>query len=306
MTEPTAKPPCCPVGAREDAAEVDAMLRAGATHRAVAAALEGLNPSAVYRHKQHLDGLETPDETRRETPIKTSETRTPPPKKVRPLTRTEEQDPFHRAEPAAVDPSAKVTADRIGAIANLIHFGSWRDRSTVVGLSERWGIPHEEVERLHRVAAAKVRSSRGSNVAQLESSIAVTRKMRDDELANAETYDKATAEAFKAHDTSATKTARKMATFARQMALAAQTHLDKITIIRPASIVVNVGVQAQPDFAKAWDVVRRLLDAKFQGASEHVDDGLSAWEDRGEEGLAEYLSNDDALVLSQNTDGSYG
>lgn len=341
MTQETTKaPPCCPVGARDDVGEVDATLRltgSASVSLSAIAASRGIPKSSLHRHRTGCLGLtwgtSATTATRLErqaergtqdhgTPVERRTERTGTSEPAKPTVAATAKAPRARAlqqpvhaspstvTPGAValheDPSAKVTAERIEAIANLIHFNSWRDRATVVGLSERWKIPHADVERLHRIAAAKVRSSRGSNVAQVEASIASTRKMRDDEQANAEFYDKATLEAFKAKDVSAAKLARKLATFSRQMWLAAQTHLDKITIIKPPSISVNVNVQASPDFEKAWDVVRRILDAKFPGASDCVDTGLSTWEDRGDEGLTEYLADDGAIVLAANADGSFG
>ncbi len=45
-------------------------------------------------------------------------------------------------------------------------------------------------------------------------------------------------------------------------------------------------VRQDESFAAAWEIVRRLLDAKYPGAAEHVEAGLAAWEAQGGDGAA--------------------
>ena len=40
-------------------------------------------------------------------------------------------------------------------------------------------------------------------------------------------------------------------------------------------------VRQDESFAAAWEIVRRLLDARYPGAAEHVEAGLAAWEASG-------------------------
>lgn len=196
-------------------------------------------------------------------------------------------------------PEAHVVAKRIEDIAGLITLGQWKDRLTVVGLASRWGVQEDEVQRLHRIAVAKCSANRGSLGAQAESSIGVVRELRDTALLEAKGHDARARAAISgdqangvAPDHATAMMAGRLASMARSSALQAQQHLDKITIDRRGTkpVQVNVSVTAEASFAAAWGVVRRILDARYPGASETVETALATWEDRGDDGVAEYLN----------------
>lgn len=284
--------PCCSVGAREDAAHLDALLLSGAESFGSISARTGVNKGSLSRHRRQCLGWVPPGEvadaeTGDAQPVETAANQAAT---VRPLAREHVE--------ASAD-ALHVVGKRVEEIAGLITFGQWKDRVTVIGLSHRWQVPEEEVQRLHRLAAAKCRANRGPLAAQAESSVGVVRELRDDALREAKAHD-AEAKAAMRSDPArgiepnylAAKTAGRLASMARTSALQAQQHLDKITIDRRGTkpVQVNVSVTAEASFAAAWGVVRRILDARYPGASETVETALATWEDRGDDGVAEYLS----------------
>ena len=184
-----------------------------------------------------------------------------------------------RLPPAPRVPPGDPTGDRIRLLANMITLDQWKDRASVVGMAAQWGCPEEEVERLHRFAAAKVAKNRGSFSAQLETSIASVRAMRDAERQDAERYVKEAQRAFTDGDHNQAKRARQLAAVARTQQLACQKHLDALTILKPQALTIQIGPSVDPEFQRAWATVRRILDALYPGASIAVEDGLAAWED---------------------------
>lgn len=203
--------------------------------------------------------------------------------------------------------AAEVAGQRVEDIANLIALGQWKDRITVVGLAGRWGIPEEEVQRLHRVAATKCRLNRGTLGAQAEVSVGVVRELRDSSFAEAKGHEASMRSAMRGDqangvkpDHAAAETYGKLAALARKSALQAQQHLDSITIGRNGQklVKVNVSVTTDASFAAAWGIVRAVLDARYPGAGEVVETALAAWEDRGDEGVTDLLSElaDDVAV----------
>jgi hypothetical protein len=161
------------VGARSDAGEIDRALKAGDSFGLISART-GVNKGGLYRHKTRCLGVSQASET--------AETlaETPAPSPVTP--------------PAQAEPYA--TAKRVEDIAGLISLGQWKDRLSVVGLAARWGLPEEEVQRLHRLAAAKCRANRGALSAQAEASVGVIRELRDDALAEAAYHKRAKMDAL--------------------------------------------------------------------------------------------------------------
>ena len=185
--------------------------------------------------------------------------------------------------PRAPHPSgpddAHTVGERVGYLANLIAVGNWQDRHSVVGLARQWACSEEDVERLHRYAAARVAKNRGSLAAQLEASVASVRKMRDAERDDAARYMQEAVRAFKDNHFTTAKHARKLAAMARAQQLSCQKHLDALTIMKPQALTIQIGPSVDPEFQRAWSTVRTILDALYPGASIAVEDGLAAWED---------------------------
>ena len=272
MGDSPAKGPCCPIGARADAAEIDAALRASVPFSAIIAKT-GVPKVSLSRHRGHVipaDGTE------------------PEPAG----TESEQAAPVPRLLPAQAEPYA--TAKRVEDIAGLISLGQWKDRLSVVGLASRWQIPEEEVQRLHRLAAAKCRANRGALSAQAEASVGVIRELRDDALAEAAYHKRAKMDALakRPPDYEAADAAMRLRSLASKAALDAQKHLDAITLGRGPQkpVQVSVSVTADASFAAAWNVVRRILDARHPGASEDCETALACWEDGGDPRVDEWLA----------------
>lgn len=341
--------PCCSVGARADAAEIDEALRAvgqpGAESLSGIAARLGLAKSSLHRHKAHLTAQEPgerpaadpvpheaadddeaasgpqdapgePPGNPRSSPVErdaaahgTAEERsgTERSRAARPAKPKAALARARAPQPAAEDHPPEV-AEHIRKIADIISVGLWKGWPTVCGLSERLGIPPEEVERLHRFAAGKVASARGTLRAQLEASVATTRKLRDDDLDAAIRYDKEATDAYeqakgkKDRDDAAAlylraKNARRLAASHRQGALAAQKHHDALTVLKPPPVAIQVNVRATPDYAGAFAVLGRAADALFgPGAAMALDEAVGVWEDGGDEALEAWLSERQVIV----------
>lgn len=217
---------------------------------------------------------------------------------------------------AALDEEQRVEAERVKVVADVISAGLWADRPTVLGLAQRWGVPEEDVQRIHALAAAKVKANRGSRSAVLETSLAMTKQSLVYETQEAL---RAWAEAEKAEkgdpargimpDPQATKWARKRAAMHRTQQLAFQKHYDTLLGLTSGKITLNVSYTTHPDFTAAWKVISQLLELVAPGAAPKVLEGLAVWEDDGDEGLAawtaEFLANQRALVVEAEevTDG---
>lgn len=270
MSDAPKGPPCCPVGARSDAGEIDAALKAGDSFGLISART-GVNKGGLYRHKTRCLCVSAASET-----AETHE-ETPAPKPATP--------------PVPAEPYA--TAKRVEDIAGLISLGQWKDRLSVVGLAARWSLPEEEVQRLHRLAAAKCRANRGALSAQAEASVGVIRELRDDALAEAAYHKRAKMAALdrKPPDYEAADAAMRLRSLASKAALDAQKHLDAITLGRGPQKPVQVSVSVTTDaaFASAWNVVRRILDARHPGAAEDCETALACWEDGGDPRVDEWL-----------------
>lgn len=278
--------PCCPVGARPDATELNALLLNGGESFGSISARTGINKGTLSRHRRQCLGWTPPDEVATpatadaQPPATAANQAQPAPPLARELVAAEE------------DGDVRLLAARVETIANGIAMGDWKDRLTVVQLATRWGVSEEEVQRIHRLAAAKCRANRGPISAQTEGSVGVIRGLRDASLAEAKGHDAAAKLALKEKDYAAAKVAGRLASMARTSALQAQQQLDKITIERRGQkpVQVNVSVTTDASFAAAWGVVRQVLDARYPGASEVVETALAAWEDQGEAGVVEYLA----------------
>lgn len=293
MTSPGApERPCCPVGARPDATELNALLLNGSESFGSISARTGINKGSLSRHRRQCLGWTPPDEVA-----------TPATADAQP-----DETAANQAQPAptlAREPvddtgaDVRLLAARVENIANGIAMGNWKDRISVVQLAAQWGVSEEEVQRIHRLAAAKCRANRGPISAQTEGSVGIVRGLRDAAIAEAKGHDAAAKAALKGDpakgikpDYAAAKVAGRLASLARTSAMQAQQHLDKITIERRGQkpVRVNVSVTTDASFAAAWGVVRQVLDARYPGASEVVETALATWEDQGEAGVVEYLA----------------
>lgn len=323
---------CCSLAAAHpDIAGIDAAIRTGGEDNSVRKLAERFhtNPSAIHRHKPHVftPGYVSPrgaplpspspthaaanaraglrGESPRSTPEADGDTLADGSKHGESAHQASVSKSRDRIQ-AAASPARKVFLDRVETVANIVALGEWRDRATVLGLSERWGIHQDEVCRIHRVAAARVRQARGTHTAQLETSVAVLKKIRDGELLNAKDYEERATKALDEKKYATAKTAKKLAQAARRGAMQAQRSIDAITVARPAAVLIQVGVQADPDFALAWRSVTRILDARFPGAATHVEEGLAVLEEGGEVAFERWLAaSDTAIALEVDAGGAY-
>lgn len=272
---PLKGPPCCPIGARVDAEEINAGLLGEINYPLTAiAARTGINKGSLHRHRTKCLSRPTVEAVAEVA--------------AEPATVPQPAATLRQPGPATPYATAKLVED----IAGLISVGKWRDHLHIAGLAVRWGLPEHEVQRLHRLAAAKCRANRGALSAQAEASVGVTRELRDDAITAANEHKLAKRKAFDARDYPAAEAAQRLWAAASKAALDAQKHLDAITLGRgPAKPVqVNVSVTADASFAAAWGVVRRVLDARHPGAAEDCETALAAWEDGGDPRVDEWLA----------------
>jgi hypothetical protein len=173
-----------------------------------------------------------------------------------------------------------VTAKVLDQIAKLLVAGSWNGLSTVEALSDKHGLPVAEIERLHALAAAKVKAARGTLAAQLEAAVASTHWIFKDESETAARYREEARKLFEANDYNGAKAASKIATASHRLALEARKHLDDLTVKKPPTVAIHVAVMARPDFAAAFSIVAMILDGLWgPGAAARVERGLGVWED---------------------------
>ena len=177
-------------------------------------------------------------------------------------------------------PTADVTAKVLDQIAKLLVAGSWNGLSTVEALSDKHGMPVAEVQRLHVLAAAKVKAARGTLTAQLEASVAATHWIFKDETETAARYREEAAKLFEAKDYIGARAASKIATASHRLALEARRHVDDLTVKKPPNVAIHVAVMASPDFAAAFDLIAMVVDGLFgPGSAARVEEGLGVWDD---------------------------
>jgi hypothetical protein len=157
---------------------------------------------------------------------------------------------------AGVDLTARV----LEQIAKLLVAGSWNGLSTVEALRDKHGLPVAEIERLHALAAGKVKNARGTLAAQLEAAVAATHWIFKDESETAARFREEAGKLFDAKDYNGAKAASKIATASHRLALEARRHLDDMTVRRPPTVAIHVAVMARPDFAAAFTIVAMILD----------------------------------------------
>lgn len=176
----------------------------------------------------------------------------------------------------------KQLGERIGQIANLVALDKWNDRATVLGLVKQWGCSEQEVERLYAIATSRVRSSRGNLASQLEVAVATYKGV----ISNAKTYAKSCyhssqAAQLRGKPGEAKQWASLAATTASTIANT-QKALDAVTIAKTQALTIQVGVTADPDFAGAFRLIARGLDALYPGGSSDVEHLLELWEVGGD------------------------
>jgi hypothetical protein len=204
------------------------------------------------------------------------------------------------------------TGERVGWVATLLHTGAWKDTTTVQQLTAKWGVSEGEVMRIHAIAAAKVRAHRGSAAGQLELSVARWGRMRDAEMKFADECEEACIAAFNAKEVGIAFAAKKLCGLARASAMKAMTAMDEITIARAQTLTITLGASAHPDFAAAWRIVAKVLDARFPGASQMCEDAMAVQDEHGEAGVDRWLdaggggTGDEALLLEAGSDGDFG
>ena len=202
--------------------------------------------------------------------------RTPPPE-------PRSEEPASRAPARAITttvPTPEVTTKVLDQIAKLLVAGSWNGLSTVEALSDKYGLPVAEVQRLHALAAAKVKAARGPLAAQLEAAIAATHWIFKDETENAARYREEADKLFASKEYAGARAASKIATASHRLALEARRHLDDLTVKKPPAVAIHVAVMANPDFAAAFDVIAMAIDEFFgPGAAARVEEALGVWEE---------------------------
>ena len=253
---------------------------------------EGQNSDTTNENAgQGRDAREAPRDTR---PLDAREVR-------------EVRDGAAEAGPANVHPRARVILQvaskeleaarreegvRIELVADLVSLNRWSDRPTVQGLMAKWGVPEVEVHRLHRLASVKLAAHRGSRTAQLESSVAHVKEVRDQEKSLAEQYEAEAHKAIQSRDTRMAKLYRLQASSCRTNQMRAQEHLDKLLgLLKTGDVKITVAVQADPDFSAAFRVVAQVLDAEYPGATQVLEAAIAVHEDLGDAGLADWLAD---------------
>jgi hypothetical protein len=175
---------------------------------------------------------------------------------------------------------ATVTTKVLDQIAKLLVAGSWNGLSTVEALSDKYGVPVDEVQHLHGLAAAKVKAARGSVNAQLEAAVAATHWIFKDESETAARYREEGTRLFEAKDYPGARAAAKIANASQRLALEARKHLDELTVKKPPPVAIHVAVMANPDFAAAFELIALIVDGFFgKGSAARVEQGLGVWED---------------------------
>ena len=201
-------------------------------------------------------------------------------------------------------------AYRLEKVTIAVAQGLWRGISSVKLLTQQFGCSEDEVMRLHRLATARVAAARGGQAAQLEGSVAIIRRIRDEDLELSAKHSADAAECIRRSKTTrdyaearslaeAARAAGKLAFQHRQLALAAQSQMDKITILRPEGtrIDVRVSVQADPDFDAALQVISAVLDVFYPGATALVTEAIGLCDEGGVPAVEEWLANRAALTV---------
>lgn len=285
-------------------AEINAKLASGVSYRTLATEYD-LPYAAIQRHKAHANQATSTSGSgvgeSAESSSNRSESGTESPE-ARSAAALESLPPDARPTPVVVQ-----KALRVETIANLIANGDWDDRKTVLALMAKWGCTEKDVIRAHRIAATHVAAARGPIQAQLESSMAWLKVVRNEEMETAREFKAEATKLHKAKDYLGARTALMNASTARKVALQAQKQADSLTVARPPATMIQVAIQANPNFAGAYEIIYRILSALFpERTPEIVDAGLAAWEEGGEEGFGRWLGRQrPVLSLAAGPDGTF-
>lgn len=206
------------------------------------------------------------------------------------------------------DPEAELrlieTRRRIETLSAIIDQGRWNGRLTATAFAQSWCIPEAEVLRLHGEAAERLRVARGSLAAQRENSIAIYRKIRDDEIAYAVECDKASLAAAKEKDFKSATAHRALSSKARSSAMAAEREI--LAINQPerqpaaparAAVTVNVGATSPAPDPTTWHlVVHEIMEPLYPGSARRLDAALAVWQGGGRPALTRWLGDQHALI----------
>lgn len=334
MTAEQAPParPCCPVGAREDVAAIDAALRASALSLSALAVQAGLNKGTLHRHREHLPEGPAVPETDAATGVKRPETvvTAPPTDKTRARANHElaQESPGVEKSTLTTDPDVEEFRRRLASMANIIASAADWNVASVEAFAAKWGCSTEEVERLHRLAAIKVRKARGSLAGQRETSVALLKQIIAEERAAAKEYRALLAKEIAAQELLPGK--ERTGGFARHLQdLANKTKaglretirdLNAITFLKPVQHLLQVNMlEASPDFARGAAAMVRIcayhfgrgtpLPAMTAGEVQaHIEAGMAAWGEGGDAGLEAHFAELEGgeLLLMPAADGTYG
>ena len=302
--------PCkCLVSKRADRELVDAYLKRGDGLGTLSKHF-GIHKATLGRHRRDCLGIRvetpTPDTgavgkpskkkvgVSRETP-RDGDTAAP-----RPPLAALQRDPARDAARAAEQ-------DRVRKVADFVAVGMWRGWTSVVTLSEQWGISTDEVQRIHKVAARKVGQARGGHHEQLETSIAITRRLRDDAIAASTQYDREATDAYarakaetdvklaRVHSDNA-RAAQHIAGAYRSEALTAQKHHDALTVMRP--VTVQFTYLGNPEFDRGFGILARIYERLVPGIGAVGEEGIAVLEEYGEDALDAWLEQKAADLLA--------
>lgn len=316
--------PCkCHISQRPDRELVDAYLRRGDGLGAVAKHF-GLNRGSLGRHRLVCLGIrkdkDTPGHVIAEDsadPASDGDSERgnnadPAATAITPVIagKTPVASKLPKANAATARSAARAAEqDRVRKVADFVAVGMWRGWTSVVTLSEQWGISTDEVQRMHRIAARKVGQARGGHQEQLETSIAITRRLRDDAIAASTQYDREATDAYarakaetdvklaRVHSDNA-RAAQQIAGSYRAEALTAQKHHDALTVLRPKPVTVQFTYLGNPEFDRGFGILARIYERLVPGIGAVGEEGIAVLEEYGEDALDAWLEQKAADLLA--------
>lgn len=273
---------CCTVAARLTAEQLSELASRG-TPLATLADAWGVPRSSLHRHR-----------TKCRPSVETSTSNTNPRHLVSDAPRELPTVVGHTESPVQSRPNPGIAVGRedlerekrIDTIADMVRMALWRNRGTTLAVASKWGITENEVNKLHRVACRRLANARGGATAQREHSVAVCLVIRDEMLDHAKRLDADAIGYRDAEEWKAAQVSANMAANARSTALQAQRQIDAWTQKEAVHVTVT---QVAPD-AEVWGLVRTMLEAWVPGLAARVDEGLGVYEDRGQRGFDEFVS----------------
>ena len=288
MSDAPAKPPCCVVGARADAADIDAMLRDGMTHRAVATHFDALNPTAVYRHKAHVSIDGTKDGTRLkqpETPASPKAT-IPLPVRATKSDRTMKLIPPSPGDDPETSPRKLITAELENQAVQMRVSGKpWEAVADRLGLSveNAFALVERCLMRTNAKTNKNIESLRAIEVRRCEALIeSLWDRATDPEMAECE-VPADTESGVKKYDGQDKANA---AIHKQQERLAKLLGLDA-----PTGPTVQINVLQDPAVLGMQRVQAAILDHLCPGVSQLLADGFEAYRTHGTAGLGRFIED---------------